>query len=103
MTKRARKRVGQTGAQGAGTVSERPVAEVPMTHGPIVPRSVAGLTGQAKVRVEQLQALAVERALLAGRIDAAALAARKAGASWSGIGWAVGTTGQAARKRWADA
>jgi hypothetical protein len=27
--------------------------------------------------------------------------ARSAGASWDAIGWSVGTTGEAARQRWA--
>lgn len=75
-----------------------------MTHGimPIMPRGytalgergwVAGVNLQA--HTQQIQQLEDERATLVAEL-------RERGASWAVIGWLVGTSGEAARKRWGD-
>lgn len=71
-----------------------------MTTREVLPRSVRSLPegaretfGVLRVAVAQLQDLEDHRDELVARL-------RSQGVSWSAIGWAVGTSGEAARKRW---
>jgi len=68
--------------------------------GYVLPRSIARLSGPAEVVVQHLQHLAVSRQQLEDAIAEAVLEGRELGVSWNAIGWSVGTTGDAARKRW---
>jgi len=65
----------------------------------LVPRMLRNLSRQGDELVEELQGTAM--ALEAGqeRLDKYILAARAEGLSWNAIGWCVGLTGQAVRKR----
>jgi hypothetical protein len=77
--------------------------EVAGGGGYVLPRSIARLTGHAEVVVQHLQHLAITRQELEDAIAEAVLEGRQLGVSWNAIGWSVGTTGDAARKRWSDA
>ena len=66
----------------------------------MVPRSVSALGGETRALVTEATRLAA--AIAEAQADLAELVGemREAGVSWSAIGWAVGTTGEAARQRW---
>jgi len=72
-------------------------------HGVLVPRALGRLTGEAAEIAAELQAIALHRAELLRLLGEAIADAREAGVSWSVIGWCVGTTGDAANKRWSSA
>ncbi len=69
-------------------------------QGVLVPRAVGRLTGAALQAAAELQDLAMLRARVAEQVDEAVMDARAEGLSWSAIGWSLGTSAQAAQKRW---
>ncbi len=71
-------------------------------HGVLVPRSIGRLSGQALEAAAELQDLANLRARVASQVDEAVQAAREEGLSWGAIGWSLGTSAQAAQKRWGN-
>jgi hypothetical protein len=68
----------------------------------IVPRSVARLDPRQAGMVSDLQRHALLLQQVRGLIEANVLDARDLGVSWAVIGWTLGTTESAARKRWGD-
>ena len=66
----------------------------------LVPVAFARLSQEAVEVVADLQRSALELRALRDRVEALVIEARDAGASWAVIGWSVGTTGDAANKRW---
>jgi len=68
----------------------------------IVPRAFARLSGEAAEVVSELQRKALGMREIRDQVEALVMEAREVGASWDVIGWSVGTTGDAARKRWSE-
>lgn len=66
----------------------------------ILPRSLSRLGGEARAEARSLQQLGLQLQEIAEQIDAQVEQCRESGVSWSGIGWCLGTTGEAARQRW---
>lgn len=66
----------------------------------VLPRSLSRLGDESRGEARHLQQLGVQLQELADSIDDQVLACRDAGVSWAGIGWCLGTTGEAARQRW---
>lgn len=66
----------------------------------MVPRSVQRLGAEQTEVVHAMQRRALEAARIRNELEALALEARELGVPWTAIGWSVGTTPQAARKRW---
>ncbi len=66
----------------------------------IVPRSVRNASSEAQetLSATALKAEQINAAL--GDLEDLVAACRANGLSWDAVGWAVGTTGSAARKRW---
>jgi hypothetical protein len=69
-------------------------------RGVIVPRSLRDMSGEAAEAVADLQGVVGEIENLQNQLDLFVNEARGHGVSWDGIGWCVGTTGEAARQRW---
>jgi hypothetical protein len=67
----------------------------------MVPQSVELLPIDARAHVYRLIHLLRESRLISGEIDKLVPIMRADGVPWSVIGWCVGTSSQAARKRWA--
>jgi hypothetical protein len=65
-----------------------------------LPRSISRLTPDGKQAIADLQSVVAQLQKLQLLLDAAVAEAREAGASWEAIGWSVGTTGNAAMRRW---
>jgi hypothetical protein len=65
-----------------------------------LPTAVAKLDPQARALADALAADVVRRAELDRAITARVLDLRAIGVSWHVIGYAVGTSGEAARQRW---
>ena len=68
----------------------------------IVPRAFARLSQEGMEVVADLQREALALRDIRDRVEALVIESREAGASWDVIGWSVGTTGDAARKRWVE-
>jgi len=68
----------------------------------IVPRAFARLSEEGMEIVAVLQQKALLLHEIGRDIEGLVIESRMAGASWDVIGWSIGTSGQAARKRWAD-
>lgn len=66
----------------------------------IAPRSVEQLPAWQREKLEELTAVAVRLRLVERERDELVIRLREKGVSWSALGWAVGTTGEAARQRW---
>ena len=66
----------------------------------MLPASVRRLKGEQLEVASQVQALAAEIGRLQDHLGEAVDWGRQIGLSWGVIGWSVGTTGDAARKRW---
>jgi hypothetical protein len=66
----------------------------------LLPRAVKGLTGRALERYIDLQDAEREIWALREHQDDYVRELRAAGVSWASLGFAVGITGEAARKRW---
>jgi hypothetical protein len=66
------------------------------------PRSVARLGSEQRAAFDRLAKVAVELERQQQNLSASVTDARSHGVPWSAIGQAVGTTGEAARQRWAD-
>ena len=66
----------------------------------VLPRAVRGLRGEALEAAAELQRVAVHRTELDEQMGHLAGHLRDLGVSWGVIGWSVGTTAQAAQKRW---
>lgn len=79
-----------------------PVAIVRTAEGKavVVPGTVTRLRGEALWAFGRVELAALKRAEAQLEIEAGVHAARAQGVSWAALGWAVGTTGEAARKRW---
>ena len=69
----------------------------------IVPRSMRKLPAELRAEVRSLIEAAAAVYESQAAVDEHVADLRQAGVSWSLIGWAVGTTGEAARQRWGDA
>jgi hypothetical protein len=69
-------------------------------RGVVLPRSLRGLKGQAAEVVSELQRTAVAIGQAQDDLGHLVAEARAHGVSWAGIGWSVGTSGEAARQRW---
>jgi len=73
----------------------------PLTAATVVePRSIVKLEPAARRTLHELQAVALELRQAEERQRRLVRALRNAGAPWSAVGWAVGTSGEAARQRW---
>lgn len=66
----------------------------------VVPRSLERLDGESKVLMAAVMRKAAEINEMHAQLSELVAEARERGVSWAGIGWAVGTTGEAARQRW---
>jgi hypothetical protein len=66
----------------------------------LVPRSLQGLDADARAVVSDVMRTAAAVHQEQANLALLVADARERGVSWSGIGWAVGTTGEAARQRW---
>lgn len=74
----------------------------PVGTAALLPRSAKRLDGEQMRVVKELQLLGHQWALLERDTDAIAADARELGISWSLIGFCLGITGEAARKRYRD-
>lgn len=88
---------------GAGD-DETPVAIMRTDDGKavLVPVGVQRLRGEALWAFARVEAGAVARAEAQVVIASAVVEARAQGVSWASLGWALGTTGEAARKRFGE-
>ena len=68
-------------------------------QGVAVPRSLQRLDADAKLDVADLMRCVAALAELQDQVGLLVDDLRGQGVSWSGIGWALGTTGEAARQR----
>jgi len=68
----------------------------------LVPVAFARLSQEAVEVVADLQRKALQLQAIREEIEALVIEARDVGASWAVIGWSVGTTESAARKRWGE-
>lgn len=68
----------------------------------ILPWAVRNLRGQALEACAVLERIAIQNQEGRERQGLAVVQAREHGVSWDTIGWMVGTTGDAARKRYSD-
>lgn len=66
----------------------------------LLPTTVRRLCGGQLELVRELQGITVGLRQLEDSRELVVSAARSAGVSWGAIGWSVGTTGDAARRRW---
>ena len=64
------------------------------------PRAFARLSDEAHEVMADLQRTAFELQEIREKLEALVIEARDAGASWALIGWSLGTSGDAANKRW---
>jgi len=90
---------------GIGRTHREEDGDVGITRTPegglvILPVSVRRLTGEALEVASDIQAVAAEIGALQERLTEGVAYGRQVGLSWGVIGWSVGTTGDAARKRW---
>lgn len=91
---------------GPGLTEEGPVEVVQAPSGgayfrpAIRPKAWDRLSPGAQDEMAELQLLAAKIHELQGDLEERALSVRRRGASWALIGWALGTSGQAAQKRW---
>jgi hypothetical protein len=69
-------------------------------HAMLLPRGARALDGEAREVVRLLSRQAAWMHEVTGYIEELVHESRELGVSWSVIGWAVGTTGEAARQRW---
>lgn len=69
-------------------------------HAALVPRSIKGATPEQGAYLSAIQKTSAEMAELSERLDHLVPEARAEGLSWEAIGWVLGTTGSAVRKRW---
>lgn len=69
----------------------------------VVPVAIRRLGGPALDAYGDLERAALDLARARAVVEAAVIGCREEGISWDSIGWAVGTTGEAARQRWRDA
>jgi hypothetical protein len=67
-----------------------------------VPRSVGRLRGEALEIASEIQEVVVGIREAQERLDSLVQEGREVGMSWSAVGWCVGTTGDAARRRWSE-
>lgn len=80
---------------------DEPIAIVKgRTAASFIPASIARLDEDQAEVVGQIQHVALAIADHQDMLDNLVGEARDLGVSWSAIGWSVGTTSQAARKRW---
>lgn len=94
-------------APGVPVQDPPPAAAVPQT-GPVlpvalVPRAVDRLGSEQRGSVFEAARLSREIADRQAQLTVHVLDARARGVSWAVIGWAVGTSGEAARQRWGSA
>lgn len=68
----------------------------------LVPVAFARLSQEAVEVVADLQRKALALREIGEQVEALVIESRNVGASWAVIGWSVGTTGDAARKRWGE-
>ena len=66
------------------------------------PRALQRLTPQARNTLAAVQNLAATLLSLEEHLDRHVVELRQEGASWQVIGWALGVTGEGARKRWGE-
>ena len=65
-----------------------------------VPRSIAALDAAGRAKVRELQEVVMRLQRLQEERDRLVRKMREKGVSWAAIGWAVRTSGEAARQRW---
>jgi hypothetical protein len=68
----------------------------------IVPRSLLKLPPDVRAEMARVQRIASKISELQEELGQVVAEMREEGVSWAAIGWCVGTTGDAARKRWVD-
>ena len=68
----------------------------------LVPRAFARLSEEAMEVVSDLQQKALLLHEIREQVQALVIESRAAGASWDVMGWSVGTSGNAAHKRWGE-
>jgi hypothetical protein len=66
----------------------------------LVPLAIRRLEPSSMRHMAKLQNVVRRRQALGELVDELVADARSQGVSWSSVGWCVGTTGDAARKRW---
>ncbi len=69
----------------------------------ILPRALMKLRGEQLEAAADLQHVVAELMRWQVKVDEAVADARAQGLSWGAVGWCVGTTAQAAQRRWAAA
>lgn len=69
----------------------------------LLPRSARRLDEEQMLTVNELQSIGQQIAFLERQADEVAALARRDGVSWSLIGFCLGITGEAARRRYGDA
>jgi len=90
---------------GIGRAYDETEGDVTVTRTPaggvvILPASIRRLKGEQLELTAQLQSLVSEIGRLQEFLAEGVEVCRESGLSWGVIGWSVGTTGDAARKRW---
>lgn len=68
-----------------------------------LPNSARRLDEEGLMTVRELQSIGHQLAILEGQAETVAAECRASGVSWSLIGWCLGLTGEAARRRYGDA
>lgn len=77
-----------------------PVPQADPVLNPPQPRAVSRLGADQREALDRLVRQAREIERQRALLDATVRKARDQGVSWAVIGWALGTTGEAARQRW---
>ena len=68
----------------------------------LVPRAIAGMSGECARAVGWMQVVARDSLVVADEMDEAVINARRLGVSWASIGWCLGVTDGGARKAFAE-
>lgn len=76
------------------------VMRTPVGHVAFVPIAIQRLTGDALDAYGELQKATGRLHAARSSVQASVVECRELGVSWASIGWSVGTTGDACRKRW---
>jgi hypothetical protein len=87
---------------GTSEAAEEGVVLMRTQNGGVVmlPKSLRDLRGEALEVTQEIQDARAQMHELQARVDVLVETARDLGLSWNAIGWCVGTTGDAARRRW---
>lgn len=94
-----------TAASNIGTDDSEPVTVRRTLEGhgyftPVQPAAVGRLSTEAAELLAELQDVVITRRELLLQVDELVEGLREHGVSWGLIGWSVGTSSEAARKRW---